>query len=102
MDGHRHQRHAHLLTGGEQHVHLAGGWLIGISLARRTEIVRVLAHRADDDNNLVPLLPGADSFASRGTILLDIGNAGPPNFCTIRDMGKETLEAKTRRKAGKG
>ena len=46
FDGHGHQRHAHLLAGREQHVHLAGRRMIGDLVRQIDEHVGIVPHRA--------------------------------------------------------
>ncbi len=80
VDGHRHQGHAHLLAGREQHVHLAGGGRSVISRGQVDEDVGVVAHRADDHHHLVALLLRANRLARGGEDLLGVGDAGAAEF----------------------
>ena len=75
-DRHRHQRHAHLLAGRQQHVHFAGGRLVGDFLGQVDQQIGVLAHGADDHDDLVAFQLGANGFSGRGEDLLAIGHAG--------------------------
>ena len=75
MDGHRHQGHAHLLAGRQQHVHLAGGRLVGDLLAKSTSRSVFLPHGADDHHDLMAFLLGADGFSRRRQDFFAIGDA---------------------------
>ena len=76
VDGHGHERHAHLLTGREQHVHFAGGRLVGDLTGQIDQPIGVFAHCADDHDDLVAFLLGTNGLSRRGEDLLAVGHAG--------------------------
>jgi hypothetical protein len=82
LDRDREQRHRHALAGGEQHVELAAGRLrdparSGRRLPREgEEPVRRLAHRADDDDDVVARAPGGGDAIGDAADLLDVGHGG--------------------------
>ena len=94
MDRHRHQRDAHLLAGRKQHVHLAGGRLVGDLFGQVDQQVGVLAHRADDHHHLMALLLGTDGLSRRGEDLLAVGNAGAAKLLDDNGHGNEGLGAR--------
>ena len=57
-DGHRQQRHRDALTGGEEHVELATGRKRGDLLGQLEQLVGGVAHRGDDDDDLMTRLGG--------------------------------------------
>ena len=60
VQGHRHQRGALVLAGGEEDVQLAGIGLVRDGGGQRQELVRGVAHRGDDDDQLGAVLALAD------------------------------------------
>ncbi len=65
VDGHGDQGDADLLAGGQQHVHLAGRRLLGDLAGQLDQVVGGVAAGADDDDDLVAGLLGADGLAGR-------------------------------------
>ena len=59
-DRHREQRHRDALAGGQQHVELARGRQRGDLLGEVDQLVGGVAHRGDDDDDVVAGLPGVD------------------------------------------
>ncbi len=58
VDGHRHQSRRDALAGGEEHVHLAGGRVLGDLLGHLDELVGRVASGGHDGDDGVPLLCG--------------------------------------------
>ena len=85
-DRHRHQRHAHLLAGRQQHVHFPRRRLVGDLLGQVDEHVRVVAHRADHHHHLVVLQRARIALRAAARIFWLSATLVPPNFCTMRDM----------------
>ena len=56
-DRHRQQRHRDALAGGQQHVELAASGLGETCFASAEQLVGRLAHRGDDDDDVVPVAP---------------------------------------------
>ena len=77
LDRHREQRHAHLLAGGEEHVHLAGAGALGDLLGEIDKDVGLVPHGTDHDDDLVPRLVPGHRFARRRHDLLRVGHARP-------------------------
>ncbi len=80
MQRHRHQRHAHLLAGRKQHVHLAGIRPIGDLLGQIDQMIGLMPHGADDHHHLIALLLRANGLARSGQNLLAIRHAGAAEF----------------------
>ncbi len=85
VHGHRHQRDGDLLAGGEQLVHLALGRgclppQTADSWPRSMQIVGGVAHGADDDDDLISLIPGGDRARGGAVNPLGVGDAGAAEF----------------------
>ena len=82
MDGHGHQGDCDLLAGGQELVHLAlrrGDFLavVGADLRRQVDqIIRGVAHGADDDDDLMPGCLGQRSALARQVDAACVGDAG--------------------------
>ena len=80
LDGHGHQGDGDLLAGGQEHVHLAGRRLVGDLAGQLDQLVGGVAAGADDDDDLVAGLLGADGPAGGGHDPLRVGHAGAAEF----------------------
>ena len=80
LDRHRHQRDGDLLAGGQQHVHLAGRRLLGDFLGQLDQFVGGVAAGADDDDDLIAGLLGADGPPRRRHDALRVRHAGAAEF----------------------
>ena len=85
--GHRQQRHRDPLAGGQQHVELAAIRVRRHLLGEREQIVGRIAHRGDDDDDVVPgarvrITRSATCFSSR-----HVGDARAAVFLTTTDIG---------------
>ena len=79
-DGHGHQGDADLLAGRQQHVHLAGGRILGDLLGQLDQLVGGMPAGRDDDQHLVAAVVSLDRAASRRQDLARIGQARPAEF----------------------
>ena len=77
LDCHREQSHAHLLAGGEEHVHLAGAGALGDLFGEIDEDVGLVPHGTHHHDDLVPRLVPGHCLAGRGHDLLRVGHARP-------------------------
>ena len=75
LDRHREQGHAHLLAGGEKHVHLAGAGALGDLLGEIDKDVGLVPHGTDHDDDLVAALVPGHRFARCRHDLLRVGDA---------------------------
>ena len=80
LNRHRKQRHAHLLSRREEHVHLTGAGAIGDLLGQIDENVGLVAHRAHHHDNLIASLVAGDRLAGRRLNLLRVGHARAAKF----------------------
>ena len=74
-DRHRQERHRDALAGREQHVELAAGGVGRDLLRRGQQLVGGVAHRGDDDDDVVALLAGAHDALGHLFELLDVRDA---------------------------
>ena len=65
LDRHGHQGDGDLLAGGQQHVHLAGRRLLADLAGQLDQLVGGVAAGADDDDDLIAGLLGADGPPGR-------------------------------------
>ena len=73
-DRHAQQRDRDALTRGEQHVHLAGGRVARHLVGEPLEVVGGLAHRRDDDHDVVAVAPGAHDVLGDGADAVGVGD----------------------------
>ena len=81
-DGHRQQRHRDALAGGQQHVELAPVGVGRDLLGEAEELVGRVAHRRDDDHDVVPGAPRAHDAIGD---LLDAGDVGDARAAVFLD-----------------
>ena len=93
VNRHRHQRHADLLAGRQEHVHFPGRRLVGDLAGQVDQHVGVLAHGADDHHDLVPLALGANGLPRRGENLLDVGHARAAELLNDDGHGLSNLQS---------
>ena len=91
VDRHREERDRLLFARGEEHVHLAGGRGLADLLGQLDQFVGLVAARADDDENLVPLRLRADGPARRRLDALRVGDARPAELLN-HDTQESLLE----------
>ena len=94
VDRHREQRHRHALARREEHVELAARRLVrrapvvGGALRERDELVRGLAHRAHDDDDVVTCaLRSDDAVGDLARSSATSATDEPPYFWTMTLMG---------------
>ena len=80
LDRHGHQRDGDLLAGGQEHVHFAGRRLLGDLAGQVDQLVGGVAAGADDDDDLVAGLFGANGPPGRGHDPLRRRHAGAAEF----------------------
>ena len=76
LDRHGHQRHRDALTGGEEHVELATVGVLGDVVREAQEVVGRLAHRRDDDDDVVARAARARDVIGNGPDAVGIGHRG--------------------------
>ena len=87
-DGDRQQRHGDPLAGGEQHVELAAGRVVGDLAGQVEQLVGGVAHRGDDDDDVVAVLLGRRRSARRHASCASAdATEEPPYFWTTRATG---------------
>ena len=104
----RQQRHRDALTRGEQHVHLAAAGMLGHVVGETDEIVGGLAHRGDDDHDVVAGAAGAHDVIGDGPDAVGIGHRcaaellhdhdgslASPTKAPLRPHGKPTASQAT-------
>ena len=90
-DGHTDQCRRHALARGEQHVHLAAGAGIGDLRGQRNEVVGGLAHRADDDNNVVAVALGERDMFGNRTHAIGVGYRSTAKLLNNQGHGLDRL-----------
>ena len=91
LDGHGHQGDGDLLAGGQQHVHLAGRRLLADLAGQRDQLVGGVAAGADDDDDLVAGLFGADGPPCRRHDPLGGRHTGAAEFLHDKGHGEDLL-----------
>ena len=76
MDGHRHQRHRFLFTGGEQHVHFTRSRLAGDFFRKIDKFVRLVTARTHDDDDVVTFAFRFHRAAGCASDFFGIGHTG--------------------------
>ena len=90
VDRHRQQGGVDPLAGGEQHVQLARRRDRATpACARSMQLVGRVAHRGDDDDDVVAGLLGVDDPLATRLMLSASATDEPPYFCTTRPMMSE-------------
>ena len=100
LNRYRHERDGDLLSRREKHVHLARRRLIAQFLGQFDQFIGGVAASADDDNDLMAGLPGANGFARRRLIRSAVATLLPPNFCTTNDKVDTPSDDDKRAKSG--
>ena len=77
LDRHREQRHRDALARGEQHVHLPAAGLTGDVVSEADEVVGGLAHRGDDNDDIVAAAPRTHDVVGDGADAIGVGDRGP-------------------------
>ncbi len=94
---HCHQCNTDLLAGRQQHVHFASRRFLVHLTSQFNQPVGVLAHRTDNHDDLMALLPSSNRFSSGRKNFFTVGDAGATKF--LNDKSHEffanRLEYKT-------
>ena len=85
----RQQRHRDALARREQHVHLAAAGLVGDVVGEADEVVGRLAHRRDDDDDVVAGPAGARDVIGDGPDAIRVGDRGAAELLDEESHGSQ-------------
>ena len=80
LDGHGHERHAHLFAGGQEHVHLAGRRPVRDLPGQRDQLVGRVPPGRDHHQDLLTAMMSLDRPPRRRQNLVRVRNARPAEF----------------------